>query len=70
MENVYVNIRIDQNNDLNDIVNRLQQYGLNNVLIFERFHMVSGQIEESKINNLWNIEGIISINQDRTFKTQ
>jgi hypothetical protein len=56
--------------ELRTVVERLESMGLRGVEKRERFGIVQGKIEASKLPELGQVKGVKSVRQDRVYKAQ
>jgi hypothetical protein len=67
---VTIRIRKDSANRLDEIVGHLRQAGLAQVERHDRFSIVSGTVEEGKVDALREVKGVASVRPDTTYRAQ
>ena len=71
-DTVDVTIRIDKqrSGQMDEIVRALEARGLSRIERHERFAMLNGSVSASRLDSLREVQGVASVRQDRTYKTQ
>lgn len=67
---VTVVVEKERTDELPAVVERLESLGMKGVAKRERFGIVQGTIEESKLPEVGRVDGVKSVRQDRTYKAQ
>jgi hypothetical protein len=71
-DKIDVTIRIDKAKAgrMDEIVDALKRRGLERVESHARFMIVNGSVNADALDKLRDVEGVVSVRQDRSYKTQ